>query len=144
MMLRLISYLRPYWHLVVISTVIALLTTALGLLPTYILKLMVDRVFVPVVQTTAETRVQLLNWFILALIGIHLLSQGMRATGGYVMQWLGNRVIYDLRSQAYRHLQMLSLNFYNKHETGRLIVRISQDTSPDARDLSQEVCGTSL
>ncbi|MFQ6043006.1 MAG: ABC transporter ATP-binding protein, partial [Candidatus Poribacteria bacterium] len=129
MMFRLLSYLRPYWYLVIIGTVIALLTTALGLLPTYILKLMVDRVFVPVVQTTAETRVQLLNWFILALIGAHLLSQAMRATGGYVMQWLGNRVIYDLRSQAYRHLQMLSLSFYNKHETGRLIARISQDTS---------------
>ncbi|MFQ6040055.1 MAG: ABC transporter ATP-binding protein [Candidatus Poribacteria bacterium] len=129
MMFRLLSYLKPYWYLVVIGTVIALATTALGLLPTYILKYMVDRVFAPVVQTTAEVRFRLLNLFIFALIGAYILNQGVGAAGGYIMQWLGNRVIYDLRSQAYRHLQMLSLSFYNKNETGRLIARISEDTS---------------
>jgi len=129
MMFRLFSYLKPYWYLVVIGTIIALITTTLGLLPTYILKLMVDGVFVPVVQTTTDARFQLLNLLVFALIGAHIFSQGIGTTGGYVMQWLGNRVIYDLRSQAYRHLQMLSLSFYNKNETGRLIARISEDTS---------------
>ena len=129
MMFRLLSYLKPYWYLVAIGTVIALATTALGLLPTYIFKYLVDSVFVPVVQTTAENRFRLLNLFIFALIGAHVLNQAVGTTGGYVMQWLGNRVIYDLRSQAYRHLQMLSLSFYNKNETGRLIARISEDTS---------------
>ena len=131
MMFRLLSYLKPYWYLVVITTIIALLTTTLGLLPTYILKLMVDRVFAPVagVSTDPNVRFRLLNLFIFALIGAHILNQGIGTTGGYIMQWLGNSVIYDLRSQAYRHLQMLSLSFYNKNETGRLIARISEDTS---------------
>jgi len=131
MMFRLFSYLRPYWYLVVIGTIIALITTVLGLLPTYILKLLVDRVFSPVgdASTDPVVRLQLLNMLILALIGAHIFNQGVGTTGSYVMQWLGNRVIYDLRSQAYRHLQMLSLSFYNKNETGRLIARISEDTS---------------
>ena len=45
------------------------------------------------------------------------------------MRWLGNKVIYDLRTSAYEYLQKLSLSFYNKKETGRLIARISYDTS---------------
>ncbi|MBM3237232.1 ABC transporter ATP-binding protein [Candidatus Poribacteria bacterium] len=128
LMFRLLGYLKPYWYLVIITTIIALATTSLGLLPEYILKLMVDRVFAPVVQTTAEARFQLLNWLIFAVIGAHILNQGVGTAGSYAMQWLGNRVIYDLRSQAYRHLQMLSLSFYSKNETGQLIARISEDT----------------
>jgi ATP-binding cassette subfamily B protein len=128
LMFRLLGYLKPYWYLVIITTIIALATTSLGLLPEYILKLMVDRVFAPVMQTTPETRFRLLNWLIFAVIGAHILNQGVGTAGSYAMQWLGNRVIYDLRSQAYRHLQMLSLSFYSKNETGQLIARISEDT----------------
>ena len=45
-----------------------------------------------------------------------------------MMRWLGNKVIYDLRTSVYAYLQGLSLNFYNQKETGRLMSRISHDT----------------
>jgi ATP-binding cassette subfamily B protein len=45
-----------------------------------------------------------------------------------MMSWLGNKVVLSLRTSAYEYLQRLSLTFYNKKETGRLMSRISYDT----------------
>jgi ATP-binding cassette subfamily B protein len=66
--------------------------------------------------------------FILASLGIHFANTGMGTGRNYMMRWLGNKVIYDLRTSAYSHLQKLSLTFYNQKDTGRLMSRISQDT----------------
>ncbi|MBD3183612.1 ATP-binding cassette domain-containing protein [Candidatus Poribacteria bacterium] len=125
---RLFSYLKPYWQIAIIAFLLTLVTTALGLVPTYLTKYLTDRVFAPVVETTTDRRLFLLNVFVLAIIGIHITNTLLGAGRTYMMQWLGNKVIYDLRTSAYQYLQRLSLSFYNKKETGRLMSRISNDT----------------
>jgi ABC-type multidrug transport system fused ATPase/permease subunit len=45
----------------------------------------------------------------------------------YVTQFLGQRVMYDLRSQIFRHLQKLSLSFFDKNPVGRLMTRVTSD-----------------
>jgi len=77
---------------------------------------------------TRQERLRWLNIFVLAIIGLHVLSTCMGTARTYMMRWLGNKIIYDLRTSAYDHLQRLSLSFYNKKETGRLMSRISYDT----------------
>lgn len=129
MMFRLLSYLKPYWHLAVIVGIITIVTTGLGLLPTYITRPLTDQVFAPIAPTTPEARFRLLNLLVLALIGIYVLNTGIGAVQNYISRWMGTSVIYDLRTQAYEHLQKLSLSFYSKSETGRLIARIGEDTS---------------
>lgn len=140
LLFRLFGYLKPYWYIAVIAFVISLTTAGLGLLPQIIQKYIVDTVFVPAVTAIsaaqdAETAYipdpQLysrLAMFVLASIGIHLANTGLGTGRNYMMRWLGNRVIYDLRTSAYAYLQRLSLSFYNQKETGRLISRISHDT----------------
>ena len=128
LLVRLFSYLKPYWYLAVIAFVLSLFTTGLNLIPTYITKLLTDRVFVPVEPTPGAQRLLLLNLFVAGLIGIHILSTGLGTIRTYMMSWLGNKVIFDLRTSAYEYLQRLSLSFYNKKETGRLMSRISYDT----------------
>jgi len=131
---RLFGYLRPYWLLAAIALTLTLVTTVLGLIPTYIVKMLTDDVFVPAIGAIADgltpgsnlsTR---LNWLVLATLGAFILTSGLGAVRGYMMRWLGNKVIYDLRTSTYDHLQRLSLSFYNKKETGRLMSRISRDT----------------
>ena len=131
---RLFRYLVPYWHLAVIALSLTLLTTILGLVPTYITKMLTDGIFVPAIKAIADglkpgaelsTR---LNWLVLAILGTHILNTGLGAARNYIMRWLGNKVIYDLRTSAYDYLQRLSLSFFNKKETGRLMARISRDT----------------
>jgi len=129
LLLRLFSYLKPYWHIASIAFVLSLLGTGLNLVPTYVTKLLTDRVFVPINPTPAEQRFLLLNLFVLGIIGIHILNTGLGTARTYMMSWLGNKVVLDLRTSAYEYLQRLSLSFYNKKETGRLMSRISYDTS---------------
>ncbi len=45
----------------------------------------------------------------------------------YVMQWLGNRVLFDLRVRVYNHLQMLPINYYNQRQTGQIMSRVTSD-----------------
>ena len=131
---RLFSYLKPYWHIAVIAFALTLTTSALTLIPAYITKMLTDDVFVPAVKAIADglrpgpesyTR---LNWLVIALVVIHVLNTGLGTSRTYMMRWLGNKVIYDLRTSAYEYLQRLSLSFYNNKETGRLMSRISHDT----------------
>ena len=137
---RIIGYLRPYWYIAIIAFVISLLAAGLDLLPQIITKYIMDTVFVPAVtalETAKKAAVKYipdpkllprLIMLILASIGIHLTNNGLGTIRNYMMRWLGNKVIYDLRTSAYAHLQKLSLSFYNQKDTGRLMTRISHDT----------------
>jgi hypothetical protein len=79
-------------------------------------------------RRTKENRLYWLNVLVLGIIGIHIFNTCVGTARTYMMRWLGNKVIYDLRTSAYEYLQRLSLSFYNKKETGRLMSRISYDT----------------
>ncbi len=125
---RLFSYLKPYWYLAVISFLLSLSTTGLNLVPNYIGKYLMDMVFVPIKPTEGSDRFLWLNIFVLSLIGVHILSTLLGTGRNYMMSWLGNKVIFDLRTSAYEYLQRLSLSFYDKKETGRLMSRVTYDT----------------
>jgi subfamily B ATP-binding cassette protein MsbA len=47
----------------------------------------------------------------------------------YMIQWVGNRVVMDLRNQTFLHLQDLSVGYYNRQKTGELISRTINDTT---------------
>lgn len=140
LLLRLFGYLKPYWYIAAIAFAVSLITAGLSLVPQIITKYIMDGVFVPAVTALEAAKTaganyipdpQLfpkLGWLVLAAIGIHILNTGLGTGRSYTMRWLGNKVIYDLRTSAYRYLQKLSLSFYNKKETGRLMSRISYDT----------------
>ena len=126
---RLFGYLKPYWHIAAIGFLLSLTTVALSrLIPPIITKYLMDRVFKPITPTADAQRFYLLNMYVLALIGMHILSTGLGTIRTYMMRWLGNTIIFDLRTSVYDYLQRLSLSFYNKKETGRLMSRVSHDT----------------
>jgi len=86
------------------------------------------KVFEKLPPRTNQNRFYWLNIFALALIGVYIFNTVLGTGRTYMMRWLGNKVILDLRTSAYEYLQRLSLSFYNKKETGRLMSRISNDT----------------
>ncbi len=130
LLFRLFGYLKPYWYIAVIAFSLSLVTVGLGrLIPPLITKVLINKVFVPIdPATTAAQRLSLLSTLVIALIGIHIVNTGLGTIRTYMMSWLGNKVILSLRTSAYEYLQRLSLTFYNKKETGRLMSRISHDT----------------
>src|SRR5262249_31817872 len=45
----------------------------------------------------------------------------------YLMQWTGQKVMFDLRSQIFRHLQKMDVGFFDKNPVGRLVTRVTSD-----------------
>lgn len=117
---RLFHYLRPYWHWALLSLVLTLVVTGLGLLPPKLMQLLLDKA-IPHKNLT-------LLWRLCGLLlGVYLLNTLFSFARTYLMSWLGQRVLYDMRSELYQHLQRLSLSFYDNHRTGQLMSRITGD-----------------
>ena len=99
--------------------------TVAELLPPYVTKLIVDDVLVPPEgsEVLETTRLSLLGWLVLALVGIRLIIWGAEWAHGWTVTWLSARVTADIRSQLYRRLELLSLQFYDKRQVGAVMSR---------------------
>lgn len=122
LMARSFEYIWRYRGLFVSSFLLTITLTFLGLIPQYLTKIMLDGVI-------AERNLPLLKWVIMAIVGVHGLSAALHAVQIFTMQWLGNRVIVDLRTEVYQQLQRLTLAFYDKRQTGWIMSRVTNDTS---------------
>jgi ATP-binding cassette subfamily B protein len=60
-------------------------------------------------------------------LGLLLLGFLFEFTQTYMMQWTGQKVMFDLRSQLYRHLQRMDIAFFDKNPVGRLVTRVTTD-----------------
>ena len=60
-------------------------------------------------------------------LGVLLLGFLFEFTQTYLMQWTGQKVMFDLRSQLYRHLQRMDIAFFDRNPVGRLVTRVTTD-----------------
>lgn len=127
---RLLAYVKPYWRRMLIAFAAMLATTGLTLLVPYLVKLAIDEAIVEADQA----RLNLLAVFILlASVGIYATS----ALQDYLLSWVGQRVLADLRADLFTHLQRLSLGYHDKHIVGVTISRVISDVSVINQLLSQ-------
>ena len=119
---RLFSYLLPYKWIAILGFSLTLVLTGLQLLPPLLIKILIDDVITPV-------NLSLFPIIIAAYVGAVLIGAVGSVFRSYVMQWLGQKVLFDLRVRLYEHLQMLRLSFYTQRETGRIMSRVSSDLS---------------
>ena len=119
---RLLGYLRPYRGRMALAILALALASGLGLgFPLVIVRLL---------SSVLEQRdLGQLNLLALALVGIFLLQAIFTAFQGYSLNYVGERIILDLRTALYRHLQSLSLDFYANRRVGEIISRISNDVT---------------
>ena len=95
--------------------------TALLTLPLpWIIKIIIDDVLV-------KHKLEMLNLISIAIIVIFLLRGFFVFLRNYLIIWVGQRVVFDLRTGLYHHLQTLSLKFYETKQTGKIIARITGD-----------------
>jgi ATP-binding cassette, subfamily B, multidrug efflux pump len=135
LMKRLLVYLRPYrWH-VVIALVAIIIKAGADVVGPYLIKVAVDKYLAP---SAAATHPFLDRWLasnaltgIAQIAGIYLLllafSFVLEYTQTYFMQWTGQRIMFDLRSQIFRHLQRMHIGFFDKNPVGRLVTRVTTD-----------------
>ncbi|MCC6445483.1 MAG: ABC transporter ATP-binding protein [Armatimonadetes bacterium] len=125
---RLTGYLRPYVRQAVLLAALAFANTALGLIPPWLQKPLVDKVLSPGAGAAVPGRLRLLALLVLALLGARILMAAISMAQGWLAAWLGNHITHDIRCQLYRHLQYLSLSFFDKRQMGSVISRVNQDT----------------
>ena len=126
---RIGRYLKPYkWRSILLATM-SLIGTFTELIPPRIIRRLVDDSLVPTEGATIgmAERLTLLSWLVLGLIGVRVLGWGAEWVHGWTVTWLGHRVTADIRSQLYRQLELLSLQFYDKRQVGAVMSRVTRD-----------------
>ncbi|HEU5288277.1 MAG TPA: ABC transporter ATP-binding protein [Candidatus Limnocylindria bacterium] len=126
---RLVSYLMPYRLWVGIALVLLLGQSLAQIAPPVLAKEIVDQAVVPAVNGTipqgdAFARLGLLGVGYLLVLGA---GAGLRYGQTLLMTWVGQRAMYDLRLELFRHLQFLPLAFFDRNPVGRLMTRITND-----------------
>ncbi|MBI3971780.1 MAG: ABC transporter ATP-binding protein, partial [Chloroflexi bacterium] len=119
---RLLQFVRPYWWGSSITVVLILILTFFRLGPAWFTKLIID-------QAIPEHDFWLAMLFVGAMIGVAGLTNALTAAEMYLEQWVGQRVIYDLRAVLYDHLQSQSMSFYDVNQTGQLMSRVTNDVN---------------
>ena len=117
---RLVGYLRPYWKLVVAALSLTLLTNVLVSLQPYFTKIAVDDFIVP-------KQVDGIWLFALAFFGLFLFRFLFSYIQEILLNNVGQRVMFDLRTQIFTKLQYQELAYYDKYPVGRIITRLTSD-----------------
>ncbi len=120
LMSRLLGYLRPYAATVAGALAAITAASALQLVQPYLIKLAID-------QYIAAGDLTGLNWMALAFLGVLLGSFACEYLQTYTMQLAGQRIMFDLRMEIYRHLQRLDIQYYDRNPVGRLMTRVTTD-----------------
>jgi subfamily B ATP-binding cassette protein MsbA len=117
---RLLGYLKPYrWRVIAAVFLMGLITVSAVPMP-LLFQYVIDDVF-------PNKKWSALTWVFWAVIGIHVLRGVVSFTLNYLINWLGQRVVFDLRFQSYRHLNRLSLSYYDQRQTGKIMARLTGD-----------------
>lgn len=119
---RLVQFVYPYRARLYITLVAIVIGSVLGLAGPYALQFLIDAVF-------QQNNPQLLNQITLVLIGIFALQSVLYFIRGYLLAFIGERVMADLRLRLFEHLQGLSLSYYNERRTGELVSRLTNDVA---------------
>lgn len=133
LMRRLIRYLAPYKLAASISAVAILLKSVSDVSGPYFVKVAVDTYFAPSgapgwlgrhLSRNPVTGVEELG---LLYLGALLFSFGLEFVQTYLMQWTGQKIMFDLRSQIFRHIQRMHIGFFDRNPVGRLVTRVTSD-----------------
>jgi ATP-binding cassette subfamily B multidrug efflux pump len=134
LMARLLKYLRPYRWQVAIALISIVLKAFADVLGPYLTKVAIDRYLAP----TKGNVPGIWSWLssrpiagiaqIAAIyVGLLVFSFLLEFLQTYFMQWTGQKVMFDLRRQIFRHLQRLHVAFFDKNPVGRLVTRVTTD-----------------
>jgi ATP-binding cassette, subfamily B, multidrug efflux pump len=120
LMRRLLRYLKPYRGRVAIAVGLLFLISILELVGPMITALALD-------HAIPDGDIELLALFVALYAGSLVLSFGLEYVQALLTTWLGQQVMYDLRSEIFAHLQGLSLRFFDRNPVGRLMTRVTND-----------------
>jgi ATP-binding cassette subfamily B multidrug efflux pump len=126
---RLWRYVFRYRHLFYLTLILSFVSVGNDLLAPYLTQVAIDRYIAPRAPLTLTSDARLMGIVIMAALYLLVLCAGfaLRFYQNYLLSVIGQRVMYDLRSDMFGHLQRLSLAFFDRNPVGRLLTRITND-----------------
>jgi ATP-binding cassette subfamily B multidrug efflux pump len=127
---RMLAFLRPYWRQMGLAFGLMLVASAFTLLTPYLIKVAIDQ-HISQGDEAGLTRISLLT--AAAFFGLYLAAAGQR----YLLSWIGQHVLANMREQLFRHLQALPLGYHDTHIIGVTVSRVINDVAVINELLSQ-------
>ncbi|HUI90288.1 MAG TPA: ABC transporter ATP-binding protein [Anaerolineales bacterium] len=131
---RLFGYLKPYTGKMGLALLALLASSGFGLA----FPLVIVRLLNSVTQAKSFAP---LNNLALLLVGIFLLQAIFTAVQSYLLAYIGEHIVYDLRTSLYSRLQKLSLSFYSSRRVGDIVSRLSSDVTQMRTMLTNSLTG---
>ncbi len=116
----LFGLLRPYRGRVIVMGIALLIATAAGLAPPYLAGLAID-------EGIRKGDLSTLDWIVAAYVLSAVMFWAATYAQTYLVGWVGQRALQDLREQIYTHLQTMSIGFFTRRRPGVLISRMTND-----------------
>ena len=120
LMKRLLVYLRPYRWRVIAALILLLGSAGLSIFTPYLVKVAIDKYI-------TNHDLAGLNWIAVQYLIVLVGSMTLSYLQIYLMQMTGQKIMYDMRVQIFRHVQDRELNFFHKNPVGRIMTRITND-----------------
>lgn len=120
--LRLLRYVKPYMPRFIVAVICILLASAANLVIPWIIQNVIDDVL-------AAKDMQMLDTIAVGIVVVYLLRGFFFFGQTYLMSYIGQKVVIDIREAVYRHLQRLSLSYYEKRQTGSIMSYITNDVA---------------
>ena len=120
LMRRLLAYLRPYRRSALLAIVCLIAGSALSIIQPYLTKIAIDRY---IRNNNFSGLNQIAVIYALTLVCVFALSFSQT----WLINLMGQKIMYDLRMQIFRHLQKLDVSFFDKNPVGRLMTRVTTD-----------------
>jgi ATP-binding cassette, subfamily B, multidrug efflux pump len=120
LMRRLLRYLWPYRRQAFVALAAIICGSVLQLAQPYLMKIAIDR-------HIAVGNLRGLDRIALAFLAILLAAFALEYLQTWMLQTIGQRIMFDVRMQIYEHLQRLDLQFYDRNPVGRLMTRVTTD-----------------
>src|SRR6266849_6633654 len=127
-MRRLLTYVRPYTRLVSLALLLLLLVSLIDLVGPALTGYGIDHYIAPTTHQLSLTD-RGNGLLTIAVIYMLVLTLGMvlRYLHVFILNIMGQRIMFDMRSQMFEHLQRLALSFFDHNPVGRLMTRLTND-----------------
>ena len=120
LMKRLLRYLKPYKWFVLFALILLLTSSGFYLIGPHLIKIAID-------EYIMKKDMGGLSFIALIYLFVLIFGFAMKFFHTYIMQIIGQKVMYNMRMEIFSHLQGLSVSFFNRNPVGRLITRVTTD-----------------
>ncbi|MCD5517653.1 ABC transporter ATP-binding protein [Lactobacillus delbrueckii subsp. allosunkii] len=139
---RLFRYLKPYCWFLLAVIIFAIASTVFSIIGPKILSKATDKLIAGIsakIQNTGGIDFTYINKILLLLLGLYLLSMLFNYVQSWITSGISQKVAYSLRKDIAEKIDRLPLSFFDKHASGDILSRITNDVDTIAQSLNQSM-----